>query len=162
MTLMKPTVYARARGLPTQTLFNAINDGVILLNEDHMLNVEEVDAGWYADHLVRAEQLKATEASRVKRRDAAAVAAASSIRTLRRQLAELQRTTATRSAAEAAHARRLARLQAALEGFPARYTAEAATALQRPPAAVRAVLDTFTARLINELAMKDPSDAGQG
>ena len=76
------------------------------------------------------------------------------------RLPKLERTTVTRAAAEAAHQRRLERLQAALQDFPARYTPDAATVLQRPEAAVRQVLQTFTARLINELAM--PVEPGNG
>ena len=87
-------------------------------------NAEEVDAGWYADHLARAAQVKATEASRVKRRDAAAVAVASAISALRRQIAETQRTTAARTATEAARARQSATAARRPAGFPALYGPE--------------------------------------
>lgn len=97
-----------------------------------------------------------------KRRDAAAIAAAAAISALRRQLAELQRTTAPRAAAEAAHARRLERLQAALQVFARRHTGPVAAAVGRPPEAVRPVLDRFAARLIADLAMSTRSRGSDG
>ncbi len=124
MTALSIAEYARLRGVPVSTVVDAARSGQITRRRDGRLNAEEVDAGWYADHLARAAQVKATEASRVKRRDAAAVAVASAISALRRQIAETQRTTAARTATEAARARQLQRLHAALQSFPALYGPE--------------------------------------
>ena len=156
MTWMSPHAFAISRGVPPRTVNNAVAAKLITVNHRGLLDAEAVDAGWLADHLARAARLKSTEASRSRRRDAAALAAATSINTLRRQLRELQETTVNKAAVDAAHARRLARLQAALHAFPALYTADTAKALQRPETAVRAALTRFAERLIADLALPPP------
>jgi hypothetical protein len=155
MTLIAPNAYARARKVPRRTVYDAVAAGLIDVDAQGRLNVEKTDAGWFADHRTRARQVKATDASRQRQRDAAAVASASAIRGLRRSLEELQRTTVPREAAEGARARRVARLKAALHCLPTLYAPAAAEALDLPLDVTQAILIRFAGRLLNDLALED-------
>jgi hypothetical protein len=150
---MSVKAYAVERGVAHSTIWNAIEAGLIKPRPDGMLDVEQVDAGWYAEHVARKTRIKATDASRTKQLTAAAVVAVSLISQLQRQLEQLRRTTALRTAAEAARDRRQARLLAVLDAFPALYAPAAAQALQLPPAAVQEALQGFAQRLLIDLKL---------
>ena len=147
---MPVKTFARARAVPPSTVFAAIEAGYLHPLPDGRIDPAEADA-WLEGHRARAERVAAGTAGRQRRLDAAAISAMSSIARLRRELAELRRTTAPREAAEGAYARRKDRLQAALTHLPGLCTPVAAEALQRPPRAVAAALQRFAEALAGEL-----------
>jgi hypothetical protein len=150
---MSVKAYAVERGVGYTTVWNAINVGLIKPRPDGKLNAEEVDAGWYAEHIARRDRIKATDPSRVKQLNAAAVTAVSLISALQRQLEQLRHTTAPRATADAARARRLTRMLAALDAFPALYAPAAAAALQLPQAAAQEAMQGFARRLLVDLKL---------
>lgn len=135
--------YADSRGVARPTVYEAVKAGHIAMP----LDAEITDAGWLAEHNARRARVKATEESRERQFTASGISFMAEIAELRRVVAELQASTCRRVDAEAAHGRRVARLQAALEAWPLSYCAEAAAALQRPPGAVYAVLQKFAREL---------------
>ena len=152
---MSARAYALARGVAPSTVKDAIAHGHIRAAPGGgIVDLEEADA-WLADHHARAAQTADAAAGRQRRLDAAAISAMSSIARLRRELVELRRTTAPRDKAEAAYARRAARLQAALTHLPGLCTPAAAAALQRPPRAVEAALGRFMEQLAAELDISE-------
>lgn len=139
--------YGKLRGVADGTLYDAIRLGTLPTLPDGRVDSDELDAGWHAKFLARRAAAVAGEADRQRQFSAAALAFTSEIQTLQRELRELQRLTAPQASVEPAQGRRMARLQAALQAFPAYHTAAVAEAVQRRPKAVHVALAKF-ARLV--------------
>jgi hypothetical protein len=151
---MSVTAYARARDVPHSTVFEAVRAGLIQAR-DGQVNVEETDAGWYADHLARKDRVVSLEEFRVRQRGASVVDSMARIAGLKRQVEQIRKTTALRGAIEPAATRRASRLRAALGVLPTLHALEALEGLRTQPDTAQAVLERFAARLAADLGDLD-------
>lgn len=143
--------YARERGVPPSTVFAAIAAGRVHSLPEGGIDPQQADRDWYEAYAARAKRIAAGGSTRQKILEARALAARTEIARLRRQIAELEGTTAPRKQAEAARARRIARLHATLAALPDLVAPGIAADLQYDPRMVRVALAQFTAQLERDI-----------
>jgi hypothetical protein len=132
VTEMSVLEYARLRDVPASTVFDAVSREKIIAR-DGKVNVEDADAGWFADRLLRKKYAVSLAEYRERGRNASVVEALARVSTLTRQIQAIREATAPREKITAAAGRRAERLRAAFEALPALYAAEAAENTQLVP-----------------------------
>jgi len=113
--------FAREADVAASTVSDAVRAGHIQQFSDG-IDRASADA-WLESYRARSDAIRMGGPNRQRQLDAQALAAATSIGKLRRQLRELQTATLRRDEAEAARARRRVRLAAAVGNLPVWATA---------------------------------------